>query len=724
PDQERFMKYRGHRDGGRNGTQNGVAYKGGRAVAASSSPLQRTLARGLEHHQAGRLADAEAHYRQVLTAEPANASALHLLGALANQCGQHAVAIELISQAVRIEPMAASYHNNLGVAYQNLRRFEEAAGCYAEALRLQPDHVDALNNQGVVLQALGQLEAALASFERSLKLRPNSHETLNNVGALLLVLGRLDEAEIRLRRSLKLQPRYAEALTNLGGVLLQRGQVADALAACTQAVAVAPADARAHDMMGTVLRVAGRVDEAVASYERALAFSSESANIWLNLAGTLQVASRTADASEAYRRCLALNPDSATAHSGLIFSLDLTHGAAAEARAERRRWNERFGQAWRQQPLPHTNGRDPERRLRVGYVSADFYHHSAATAFMPILRAHDRNRVSIYCYSGTTLADAVTEEARVLADGWRDVAHLSDDQLVALVRADEIDILVDLSGHSAGNRLPVFARKPAPIQVTGWGYATGTGLEAMDGFLIDRVVAPPEEDSLYAERIVELPGPICFEPPADLPPVPPLPASSRDYVTFGAFNRLPKVSEQTRDAWAAVLTSVPNSRLLVKTGGQDSDGARQQLLTDLAARGIGPERVTLLGQSSRLEHLAAHGEVDLILDTFPHTGGVTTVEALLMGVPVVTLLGEGVAGRLSASFLTALGLKDLVAHTTDEYVKIARQTAGRLDWLADQRATLRDRLLASPIGDTHAYTQAVESAYRALWQEWCARSDA
>ena len=722
------MKHRAYR----NGVQNGVARGGGRTAAPPPSPHQQTLARGLEHHQAGRLADAEAHYRQVLTADPANAPALHLLGALANQCGQHAAAIELISQAVRIEPLAASYHNNLGVAYQNLRRFEEAASCYAQALRLQPDHVDALNNQGVVLQTLGQLEAALASFERSLKLRPNSHETLNNVGVLHLVLGRLDEAEARFRRSLKLQPGYTEALTNLGGLLLQRGQPAEALAACAQAVAAAPADARAHDMMGTVLRGAGRVDEAIASYERALAFipngpngpnGPNAANIWLNMAGTLQVAGRTEDATAAYRRSLALDPASTIAHSGLIFSLDLTHGAAEEARAERRRWNERFGQAWRQRPLAHANNRDPERPLRVGYVSADFYHHSAATVFMPILRAHDKSQVRVYCYSGATVSDSITAEARALADAWHDVAHLSDDQLDALIRPDQIHVLVDLSGHSPGNRLPVFAREPAPVQVTAWGYATGTGLDAIDGFLIDRVIVPPEEDGLYAERIVALPGPICFEPPAELPPVTPLPASTRGYVTFGAFNRLPKVSERTRDTWAAVLASVPGSRLLVKTGAQDSDGARQQLLDDLVARGIARERITLRGHSSRLEHLAAHGEVDLMLDTFPHTGGVTTVEALLMGVPVVTLFGEGVAGRLSASFLTALGLTDLVAKSTDEYVEIARQLAGRPDWLADQRTTLRGRLLASPAGDTRAYTRAVEAAYRDLWRNWCTRSD-
>jgi predicted O-linked N-acetylglucosamine transferase (SPINDLY family) len=678
----------------------------------------------MEHHQAGRLADAEAIYRQVLTTEPANAAALHLLGALANQCGQPEAAIQLISQAIHIEPLAASYHNNLGVAYQRLSRFEEAAACYERALALQPNHVDALNNQGVVLQALGQLDRALASFERSLKQRPNSHETLNNVGSLLMRLGRTDEAEVRVRRSLKLRPGYTEALLTLAGLMLLREQLPEALAACAQAVASAPSDARAHDMSGTVLRAAGRVDEAIASYERALAFAQQdanAANIWLNLAGTLQVAGRTSDATAAYRQSLALNPDSSIAHSGLIFSLDLTPGAADERQAERARWNERFGQAWRARPVHHTNSRDPERPLRVGYVSADFYHHSASMAFMPILRAHDRTQVHIYCYSSATRSDPITAEAQALADVWRDVAFMSDDQLEALIRADEIDVLMDLSGHSAGNRLPVFARKPAPVQLTAWGYATGTGMDAIDGFLIDRVVAPPEEDHTYAERIVPVPSAICFELSSGGPEVNALPALSRGYVTFGAFNRLPKVSEETRETWANVLKAMPTARLLVKTGGQDSDGERQRLVDDLVARGIGRERIDLRGGSSRGEHLATHNEVDLALDSFPHGGGVTSVEALLMGVPVVTLLGRGVAGRLTAAFLKSLDLDELVATTPDEYVTIAQAAAGRLTWLAEQRSSLRERLLASPTGDTRAYTRAVEEAYRGLWREWCAR---
>jgi predicted O-linked N-acetylglucosamine transferase (SPINDLY family) len=701
-----------------------VAHRNGRAHAPAPppSPQQRALAHGLQLHQAGRLPDAEAVYRQVLAADPANHQALGLLGALANQVGQHAAAVELISQAVRIEPTAASYHSNLGVAYQNLGQLQEAVECYRRALALQPDHVDALNNVAIALQALGRLPEALESFERSLKLRPNHAQTLNNVGALYLVLGRLDEAEMRLRRSLKLQPGYAEALISLAGVQLTRGHVADALASCALAVKNAPADPRAHDMLGTALRAAGRPDEAIGSYRRALAHNpapQNAASIWLNLAGTLQVAGRSVEAADAYRQTLALSPGNAVAHSGLIFALDLLPGHADEAHAERQRYDARFGQAWRDRPSGHRNDRDPARRLRVGYVSADFYHHSAASIFMPILRSHDRSQVALYCYSGATERDALNAEARALADVWHDVAYLSDDALEAQIRADEIDILVDLSGHSAGNRLPVFARKPAPVQVTAWGYAAGTGLPAMGHFLADPICVPPEAYATYAEQVVDLPGILCYDPAPYAPPVSPSPARARGYVTFGAFNRLPKVSEETLAAWGRVLHAVPTARLVIKASGADTSPGRERLLERLEAHGVAAERVTLLGLTQHEVHLAAHGEIDIMLDTFPQSGGVTTLDAMLMGVPVVTLLCERVPGRASASFLTTVGLGDLAADSADEYVEIAARLAGDLDRLARERASLRGRLLASPIGDVRAYTRHVEAAYRRLWQAWC-----
>jgi predicted O-linked N-acetylglucosamine transferase (SPINDLY family) len=322
------------------------------------------------------------------------------------------------------------------------------------------------------------------------------------------------------------------------------------------------------------------------------------------------------------------------------------------------------------------------------------------------------------------MRDALNEEARALADGWHDVAHVSDDALDAQIRADQIDVLVDLSGHSAGNRLPVFARKPAPVQVTAWGYAASTGLDAIGYFLADPVCVPPEARASYTEQVVDLPGILCYDAAPYAPAVSTLPARTRGYVTFGAFNRLPKVSAETLAAWGRVLAAVPGSRLLVKTTGADASPSREWLLRQLAALGVDPARVTLLGSTPHPEHLAAHNEVDLMLDTFPQSGGITTFDALLMGVPVVTLLGERVQGRASASFLTALDLDDLIGRTPDEYVGIAARLARNLDRLERDRGSLRERLLSSPIGNVRSYTRHVEAAYRELWRGWCAEQAA
>jgi len=420
----------------------------------------------------------------------------------------------------------------------------------------------------------------------------------------------------------------------------------------------------------------------------------------------------------AYGRALDIAPDRPHVHSGLIFVLDLTRGADLE---ERRRWNARFGRPTRQAAASYPNSPDPDRRLRVGYVSADFCHHSVASAMLPILRSHDHTDIDVVCYSSVTKPDATTDQFRALADVWHDTADLSDDDLGALIKADGIDLLIDLSGHSRGNRLAVFAREPAPVQITAWGYAAGTGLSAMDYFLADPIIVPVEAHARYAEEIVDLPSLLCYEASPAAPPVSPLPALSRRHLTFGAFNRLPKITAEAVATWGRVLAALPSARLLIKSGGLEREAPRAWLLAGIEAGGGRPDQVLFQGGTPHAEHLAAHAEIDLMLDTFPQGGGITTLDSLLMGVPVVTLLGERVPGRTSASFLTTVGLADLVTPTLDQYVAVAVRMAGDLDRLAHERATLRERLLASPIGDAQRYTRVVEETYRSLWRRWCAR---
>ena len=682
--------------------------------------MQDAVEQALGMHRAGQLAEAEAIYRQVLAADPTNAPVLHLLGVLAIQAGDHQAAIDLISRAVEIDSTAAAYFCNLGVAYQSTGQIEMAVGCYQQAVDLDPNQVDALNNQAILLRTFGRPEAALAAFERSLEVRPDHPETLNDVGVLLYGLGRLNEAEARLRRALAIAPGYDGALNNLATVLLARGRPDEAVTMARQAVDLNANDARLHDTLGTTLRASGRLEEAIGSYQQALGLAPDVLMTLLNLGGALEAAGRLQPAAVAYRRAAEIYPSSAAALSGLISTLDLVPNAAAEARLQRQRFNILFGQRWRQEPPAYRNDPDPERRLRIGYVSADFRQHSAASVILPILRGHDRSTVEIVCYSGVIAPDAVTAEVRGLAAAWRDVARLADDDLFAQIQADLIDVLVDLSGYSAGNRLPVFGRKPAPIQVTGWGYATGTSLDAVDAFFADAFVVTDETRARLAEEVIAVPSVLPFGPPRDLPPVCSLPALERGAVTLGSLHRMSRLTPEVLDLWARVVAAVPGSRMLLKSPGLGDPSTRERIAAAFARHGVGADRLAFLGLTSRYEHLATYGQVDLHLDTFPQTGGVTTLEGLVMGVPSVTLLGDGVTERISGSFLTILGLDSLVARTPEEYVRAAARAAADLEPLAEQRACLRERLLSSPICDARAYAQAVEAAYRALWRRWCA----
>jgi predicted O-linked N-acetylglucosamine transferase (SPINDLY family) len=386
----------------------------------------------------------------------------------------------------------------------------------------------------------------------------------------------------------------------------------------------------------------------------------------------------------------------------------------------RKQWDDAYAAPLWQEPS-HTNDPSPTRRLRIAYVSADFRNHSAARVFGGMLTRYDRAQFDVFAYSNLKgHDDKLTELFRQNVTFWRNIAGLPDEAVAEMIRADRIDILVDLSGHTADNRLLVFARKPAPIQITAWGYAMGAGMRAIDVLFSDPVMIPPQEKRFVSEEVRYLPSVVGSFYNEPLPDVNELPAlSSGGIITFGSFNRLAKVSSETYLAWIEVLQVVPRSRLILKTGELSDAATRERVIGHFTKAGVAAGRIVMQGGTSWYEHTQAYNQIDIALDPFPHGGGVTALEGLMMGVPVITLRWPTVVGRLSASIMTTLGLTDWIAETREQYIALAIQKAIDLQLLDALRQKLRGIFTSSVIGDQAAYARAVEQEYRQLWQEWC-----
>ena len=640
----------------------------------------------IDHFEAGRLDDAEAACRAMLAKDATQPDALFLLGLIAQRRGNIDKAVERLRAALKRNRRNPLFHNALGVAQAARGRDAEAIAAFREALALAPRYVDALVNLGNALLRRGDGIGAVECFRHAISIEPN----------------------------------LAAAHFNLGNALLAQNDAA-AIDAYRRAIALQPDLADAHMNLGTVLRRQGQAQAAVACFRRAIELRPDSAAAYDNLAGMLAEMGQLGEAVAASRRALELGPASAVAHSNLIFNLNFDASLnIAEHQTERRRWAARHADALEPAVAPRPADRDPERRLRIGYVSAHFRAYAASYAFGGVLTHHDPAQVEVVCYSDTRQADELTAIFRGAAQHWRDSADLGDAALAERIVRDRIDILVDLVGHMSSHRLLVFARRPAPIQITAWGEPTGTGLKTMDYLFADPVLIPPDERALFAETIIDLPGALGYWAPEPLPAPGPLPARTNGVVTFGSFNRRAKITPDVLRDWSAILRALPDARLVLKAK-QFGDPAEQgSLRGEFARAGMPIERVTFLGQTGRAEHFAAYRALDLALDPFPHGGGMTTLDALAMGVPVITRTGRTIPSRLAASCLTALDLTQFIAANESTYVATAVAAARDLGALERLRAELPDRLVHSPIGDARRYAAAVEDAYRAAWRRYCA----
>jgi len=703
--------------------------RGTTPVTMPAGPAASSFSAALRHHAAGRLAEAEANYRSVLAAQPDHADSAFNLGVVLRQLGKTEEAIAAYAQLLRIKPAYPEAHFNLGNALMAASKPNEAIIAYAHALRIKPNHSRAIANLGVAYAQLGvalmnqrKYDDSAAAFAEALALKPDTAETHYNLGNVRKYQGRLDDAAASYARAIALDPKLAEALSNLGNTLAELGRFDEAVAAHSQAIALRPGSAEMHYNLGNVLKDQNKLAAAAEAYTQALRLNPDHAGANANLGIVLMYQGQLDNAISAYTKAIALKPDDADTFSNLLFcrSYDgsLTPAQLCAAHCE---WDQRYGlEALR--PRVYNNDPTPERRLRVGYVSPDFRTHSVAYFFRPLLEARDRSAIETFCYAEVAHPDAVTTDLRSLADHWLATVGMPDNILADRICADGIDILVDLAGHTAHNRLRAFARKPAPVQATYLGYSNTTGLRAIDYRLVDEVTDPPGlADSAAVETLVRIPGGfLCYGGPKDAPqPVAP-PCLKTGTITFGSFNNPSKVSLETFDVWARLLTRLPEAQLLLKGKSFSDDATCATFLARLAERGIRKERVQLIAWvPGAAAHLAVYERIDIALDPFPYNGTTTTCEALWMGVPVVTLRGDRHSARVGASLLTQVGMTNWIADSVDDYVEIALALAADPIKLNEMRRGSRERLVVSPLCDAKAFAHKMETAYRSMWRSWC-----
>lgn len=641
---------------------------------------------GLRQHRSGDVAGARRTFESVLAREPQHLGALSVLSSIAMLERAYPLAVSLLERATRVAPHLGMLHSNLGEALRRLGRKSEALAPFRCAVERNPELAEAHYNLALTLEQLGQLDEACSVYGRALELKPD----------------------------------LAVAAIGLLGALRARAEYGRAIDWYAQHASRLPDSAVLRCAIAAPLLDVFRIDEAVSHLERALALEPTFARAHAELAAALAERGEIDAALARLRRAIELAPDNARYHGNLVYLLPFSAQVSAAQVLE-----EALGFGARHAPLPsrpveHPNERDSARGLRVGYVSADFRNHPAALFLRTLFRHHDRARVHAIGYSNVRRPDAMTAELRSLVDEWRDISSLDDEGAAALIRRDCVDILVDLSQHSAGNRLQLFAKKPAPVQISWLGYPGTTGVPAIDYRLSDPGLDPPElGNGQNSETLLWLPDTFwCYAPLGDEPAVNDLPASRNGYVTFGCLNSFKKASDIALELWAQVLSAVPDSRLvLVAPPGL----ARERVHRALAKQGVSEERVELVAPMPRPQYFATYQRIDIALDPVPYGGGTTSLDALWMGVPVISLAGDRATSRAGAALLRNVELLELVAPSAGDYVARAAALANNGPRLQELRQQLRPRVATSVLTDAPRFTHELEATLAQAWRGWCAR---
>ncbi|MBF0357160.1 MAG: tetratricopeptide repeat protein [Magnetococcales bacterium] len=706
----------------------------------------------------GRLDEAVISCRRAILIKPDFADAYSNLGSALKDQGKLDEAVASFEKAIEITPDSAIICYNLGSALKDQGKLDEAVASFEKAIEIKPDFAVAYSNLGNTLKEQGRLDEAVASFEKAIVIAPDSAVEYYNLGGVLKKQGRLEEAVASLKKAVAIKGDFAEAYANLGNTLKEQGRLDEAVASFEKAIAITPDSEVEYYNLGSVLIDLGKQNEAIASFEKAIAIKADFAEAYsnlgvafqelgqldkavvnlqkaitikadfaeayANLGVALQFQGKLDEAVASYQKAIAIRPGFAQAHSNLLMAMQYGKFDQEQIYKESIRWNQQHAVPLEELISPHTNSANPNRLLKIGIVSGDLRCHSIAFFFEPFITYHDRKSFAFYCYSNNFSEDEVTTRLQSCSEGWRNITEWSDEKVVKAVRHDEIDILIDLSGHSANNRLLVFAQKPAPIQINWLGHANTTGLSAMDYRLTDPIADPPGVDEeLYSERLMRLPqGLYCYRPPDTAPAVAPFSSNSGRGTIFGSFNNTSKLTVQTIKAWSTILKQISGSTLLLKYQALSCETTKGQFLELFERFGVAHEQIKMLPKIPTLEeHLSLYSQIDICLDPFPYNGATTTCEAMWMGVPLIVLRGDYHAARVGASLLTQVGMESLIAESESEYCKIAVDLAADKKRLTELHKSLRNRMINSPLCDQKGFAKSLETLLRSSWVEWCSR---
>ncbi|XP_047330090.1 probable UDP-N-acetylglucosamine--peptide N-acetylglucosaminyltransferase SPINDLY [Impatiens glandulifera] len=728
---------------------------------------------GILFKDEGQLMEAAESYQKALRMDPSYKLAAECLavvltdiGTSLKLAGSTQEGIQKYYEAIKIDAHYAPAYYNLGVVYSELLQFDLALNCYEKAALERPMYAEAFCNMGVIYKNRGDMESAIACYERCLTVSPNFEIAKNNMAIALTDLGTkvklegdINQGVAYYEKALYYNWRYADAMYNLGvaygemlkfdmaiffyelafhfnphcaeacnnlGVIYKDRDNLDKAVECYQlALSIKPNFSQSLNNLGVVFTVQGKMDAAASMIEKAIISNPSYGEAYNNLGVLYRDAGNISLAVEAYERCLKIDPDSRNAGQNRLLAMNYINEGTDDTLFEaHREWGRRFMRLY-EQYTSWDNSKEPDRPLIIGYVSPDYFTHSVSYFIEAPLAHHDYVNYKVVVYSAVVKADAKTNRFRdkVIKKGgiWRDIYGIDEKKLASMVREDKIDILVELTGHTANNKLGMMACKPAPVQVTWIGYPNTTGLPAIDYRITDSLADPPDTRQKHIEELIRLPQSfLCYTPSPEAGPVCPTPALSNGFVTFGSFNNLAKMTPKVLQVWAKILCAIPNSRLIVKCKPFGCDSVRQRFLSILERLGLEPFRVDLLPLILlNHDHMQSYALMDISLDTFPYAGTTTTFESLYMGVPCVTMEGSVHAHNVGVSVLNTVGLGHLVAKTEEEYIQSALKLASDVKALAKQRASLRDVMSRSPLCDGRKFILGLESSYRTMWRRYC-----